>query len=145
MLTVRMERKSVSQPWGFSIEGGVNSELFSGDASIFVTGIAEGSPASKQLVLGDKIVSVEGQSFAPIDRKQATEILKSCDQTMFVMEIARASSKRKPQTLQVHIPGRKVFGFTYESRLFISRVDQCGASANLLWSGDEIVQVRINS
>ena len=132
----------VSQPWGFSIEGGVNSELFCGDPSIFITGIAEGSPASKQLALGDKIVSVEGHSFSPIDRKQATEILKSCDQTSFVMEIARP--KRKAQTLQVHIPGRKVFGFVYESRLFVSRVEQCGAATNLLWSGDEIVQVRIN-
>ncbi|KAL5505125.1 hypothetical protein EMCRGX_G006506 [Ephydatia muelleri] len=141
VLNIRLERKGVSQPWGFSIEGGVNSELFSGDPSIFITGIAEGSPASKQLALGDKIVSVEGHSFTPIDRKQATEILKSCDQTSFVMEIARPSSKRKPQTLQVHIPGRKVFGFVYESRLFVSRVEQCGAAANLLWSGDEIVQV----
>ena len=139
-----MERKSLSQPWGFSIEGGVNSELFCGDPSIFITGIAEGSPASKQLVLGDKIVSVEGHTFTPIDRKQATEILKSCDQTSFVMEIARGGSKKKPQTLQVHIPGRKVFGFTYESRLFVSRVDQYGAAADLLWSGDEIVQVMIN-
>ena len=144
MISVRMERKSLSQPWGFSIEGGVNSELFCGDPSIFITGIAEGSPASKQLVLGDKIVSVEGHTFTPIDRKQATEILKSCDQTSFVMEIARAGSKKKPQTLQVHIPGRKVFGFTYESRLFVSRVDQYGAAADLLWSGDEIVQVIIN-
>ena len=47
--SVKMERGSQSQPWGFSIEGGQGSEYFSKDSSIVVTGIANGSPADGTL------------------------------------------------------------------------------------------------
>lgn len=47
--SVKMERGSQSQPWGFSIEGGQGSEYFSKDSSIVVTGIANSSPADGTL------------------------------------------------------------------------------------------------
>ena len=51
-----MDRSAVTQPWGFSIEGGRNSEFFHNDPSIVVTGIAENTPAYNVL----KWVSVWG-------------------------------------------------------------------------------------
>ena len=45
-------------------------------------------------------------------------------------------------TQEVKIPGRKAFGFSYHSRLFVSAVEEGGAAADWLLPGDEIVQVR---
>ena len=45
-------------------------------------------------------------------------------------------------TQEVKIPGRKAFGFSYHSRLFVSAVEEGSAAADWLLPGDEIVQVR---
>ena len=42
---------------------------------------------------------------------------------------------------EVKIPGRKAFGFSYHSRLFVSAVEEGSAAADWLLPGDEIVQV----
>ena len=55
-LTITMDRPAISQPWGFSIEGGLNSEFFHNDPSIVVTGIAENSPAYNTLKYVDTCV-----------------------------------------------------------------------------------------
>ena len=44
---------------------------------------------------------------------------------------------------EVKIPGRKAFGFSYHSRLFVSAVEEGSAAADWLLPGDEIVQVRM--
>ena len=42
---------------------------------------------------------------------------------------------------EVKIPGKKSFGFTPETRLFVSSVEEGSTAAELLIPGDEIVQV----
>ena len=39
------------------------------------------------------------------------------------------------------IPGKKMFGFASETRLFVSSVEDDSPAADLLASGDEILQV----
>lgn len=42
---------------------------------------------------------------------------------------------------EVKIPGKKMFGFSSETRLFISSVEEGSTAADLLAPGDEITQV----
>lgn len=42
---------------------------------------------------------------------------------------------------EVHIRGKKSFGFQYETRLFVSKVEEDGAAVDYLLPGDEIVEV----
>ena len=42
----------------------------------------------------------------------------------------------------MRIPGKKAFGFSYESHLFVTGVEEGSAAADWLLPGDEIVQVR---
>ena len=42
---------------------------------------------------------------------------------------------------EVHIRGKKTFGFQYETKLFVSAVEEGSAAAEYLLPGDEIVQV----
>ena len=42
---------------------------------------------------------------------------------------------------EVKIPGKKMFGFTSETRLFVSSVEEGSTAADLLAPGDEITQV----
>lgn len=44
---------------------------------------------------------------------------------------------------EVKIPGKKMFGFTSETRLFVSSVEEGSTAADLLAPGDEIVQVHV--
>ena len=44
-------------------------------------------------------------------------------------------------TQEVKIPGKKMFGFTSETRLFVSSVEEGSTAADLLAPGDEITQV----
>ena len=46
---------------------------------------------------------------------------------------------------EVKIPGKKMFGFTSETRLFVSSMEEGSAAADLLSPGDEIVQVCTNN
>lgn len=140
-LTVAMTRTSTAQPWGFSIEGGQNSEFFHHDPSIVVTGIADSTPADSVLRFGDRILSVEGRDFRSVTRKEAAELLRSCDELSITMEISRSVSRLKPRPLEVKIPGKKAFGFDYESRLFVVSVEEGCAAADWLLPGDEIIQV----
>ena len=42
---------------------------------------------------------------------------------------------------EVHIRGKKTFGFQYETRLFVTAVEEASPAAESLLPGDEIVQV----
>ena len=42
---------------------------------------------------------------------------------------------------EVYIRGKKSFGFQYETRLFVSSVEEGSAAAEFLLPGDEIAQV----
>ena len=42
---------------------------------------------------------------------------------------------------EIKIPGKKDFGFSYESRLFITSTEEGTAASDLLVAGDEIIQV----
>ena len=42
---------------------------------------------------------------------------------------------------EVHIRGKKSFGFQYQTRLFVSAVEEGSTAADNLLPGDEIVQV----
>ncbi len=48
---------------------------------------------------GDRLLSVEGQEFRGVTRKEAVEVLRSCDQLSLVVEVARALPYNKPQHL----------------------------------------------
>ena len=48
---------------------------------------------------GDRILSVDGHNFHDISRKDAAEVLKSCDKLTVTMEISRVCSKMKPHAL----------------------------------------------
>lgn len=48
---------------------------------------------------GDRIMSVEGRGFENVTRKEAIEVLRSCDQLSMTVEVARALSYSKPQSL----------------------------------------------
>ena len=48
-----------------------------------------------------------------------------------------------PWLQEVKIPGKKMFGFTSETRLFVSSVEEGSTAADLLAPGDEITQVCI--
>ena len=45
---------------------------------------------------GDRISSVNSQDFSNIGRRDATEVLRSCDQLTITMEIGRITSHVKP-------------------------------------------------
>ena len=57
------------------------------------------------------------------------------------MEIGRASANIKPAPQEVRIPGKKDFGFSYESRLFVTSAEEGSIAAESLMPGDEIVLV----
>lgn len=42
---------------------------------------------------------------------------------------------------EIKVPGKKVFGFMPETRMFVSSVEEGSTAAELLSPGDEIVQV----
>ena len=42
---------------------------------------------------------------------------------------------------EVHLRGKKSFGFQYETRLFVSAVEEGSVASEYLLPGDEIVQV----
>ena len=44
----------------------------------------------------------------------------------------------------MHIRGKKTFGFRYETRLYVSEVEEGSAAVDYLLPGDEIVQVSDN-
>ena len=44
---------------------------------------------------------------------------------------------------EVKIPGKKMFGFSSETRLFVSSVEEGSTAADLLAPGDEITQVGV--
>ena len=46
---------------------------------------------------------------------------------------------------EVKIPGKKMFGFSSETRLFVSSVEEGSTAAELLAPGDEITQVWMHS
>ena len=46
---------------------------------------------------------------------------------------------------EVHIRGKKAFGFQYETRLFVSEVEEGSPAMDYLLPGDEIVQVNNNN
>ncbi len=43
---------------------------------------------------------------------------------------------------EVKIPGKKDFGFSYESRLFVTNTEEESQASDILLPGDEIIQVR---
>ena len=43
---------------------------------------------------------------------------------------------------EVKIPGKKDFGFSYESRLFVTSTEEGSSASAVLLPGDEILQVR---
>ena len=48
---------------------------------------------------GDRILSVEGRDFRSVTRKEAAELLRSCDELSITMEISRSVSRLKPRPL----------------------------------------------
>jgi hypothetical protein len=46
---------------------------------------------------------------------------------------------------EVKIPGKKMFGFSSETRLFVSGVEEGSTAADLLAPGDEITQVGVHT
>ena len=42
------------------------------------------------------------------------------------------------------IPGKKTFGFSYETRVFVSGVEPLSSAGGVLNVGDEVTQVRNN-
>ena len=62
---------------------------------------------------------------------------------IYVFARSHAHTHTHTHTQEVKIPGRKSFGFTYETRLFISTVDEGSTASDWLLPGDEIVQVRM--
>ncbi len=48
-----------------------------------------------------------------------------------------------PPFQEVRIPGKKSFGFSYETRVFVSTVDREAQAAGTISHGDEIVQVNM--
>ena len=49
MLDISLQRQTITESWGFSIDGGCSSEYLPGDPSIFITGITPESAAAKAL------------------------------------------------------------------------------------------------
>ncbi len=52
MMEVSLKRTTLSQPWGFTIEGGRGSEFYHQDPSIVVTGVANHTPSVGSLRYG---------------------------------------------------------------------------------------------
>ena len=63
------------------------------------------------------------------------------DKLSLAVEVLRCSHQPKPRSICVHLPGRKPFGFSYHSRLFVSELEEGSVAKPYLLPGDEIIKV----
>lgn len=56
--------------------GGLGINIRLTDSAIIITDIFKDSPASKELVIGDKIIEIEGKKISDLERKVASNLLK---------------------------------------------------------------------
>lgn len=68
-------------------------------------------------------------------------ILKPWSEDEAVKLFAAILVARHVSPQEVHIPGKKAFGFRCESKLFVSSVEGGSSAADWLQTGDEIIQV----
>ena len=95
---VTIELTKGSKGLGFSIAGGVGNEHIPGDTGIYVTKIMENGAAHSdgRLVVGDKLISVNGKSFDPITHEDAVFILKSSTGRVVITVLKNCSSPDSP-------------------------------------------------
>jgi len=87
-----------SKGLGFSIAGGIGNEHIPGDTGIYVTKIMENGAAHSdgRLVVGDKLLSVNGKSFDPITHEDAVHLLKSTTGRVVITVLKNALSPDSP-------------------------------------------------
>lgn len=142
MLEVTLSRSIPGMPWGFTFEGGRGTEFYHQDPSIVITGVANRTPAADTLRFGDRMMSFGNHDFHNVTKKEAAEAIRSCDFTTVTVEVGRTTANVKPAPQEIKIPGKKDFGFSYESRLFVTSTEEDSSSVGLLLPGDEIIQVQ---
>nr|CAB3263926.1 multiple PDZ domain protein [Phallusia mammillata] len=77
--------KSPTQPLGISIAGGVGSPL--GDVPIFVAMVQDNGAAAKKLNVGDKILSINGQSTDHKSHDEVVVMLKGSEDAIVLMQV----------------------------------------------------------
>eukprot|EP00043_Microstomoeca_roanoka_P006824 m.66251 g.66251 ORF g.66251 m.66251 type:complete len:1176 (-) comp13585_c0_seq2:2829-6356(-) len=89
---------------GFSITGGADDEVESGDPSIYITAIVTGGAAEKngQIRVGDKIVSVNGINIECVNHEEAVRVLQrtSAQVRLVLARIAGSLPSIEPQPTQ---------------------------------------------
>uniref|UniRef100_T2MDH6 Tight junction protein ZO-1 n=1 Tax=Hydra vulgaris TaxID=6087 RepID=T2MDH6_HYDVU len=89
---VTLEKKSAKQGFGIAISGGLDNPHFkTGDTSIIVSDIVQGSPADGKLKVGDILISVNERNVDGRSHHDAVEALKAAGMEAR-MEIKRPSS-----------------------------------------------------
>jgi C-terminal processing protease CtpA/Prc len=77
---VVIRRRHSNEALGISIAGGFGSAL--GDVPIFIAAIDENGPANEKLRIGERIVSINGQSSERITHNECAQMLRSSPQNV---------------------------------------------------------------
>ena len=83
--------------------GGLGINIRLTDSAIIITDIFKDSPASKELVIGDKIIEIEGKKISDLERKVASNLLKGPAGSKVSVVIDRNGKKIKKDLERANI------------------------------------------
>ena len=84
--------------------GGLGIRVHVKDSAIVVTDIFKNSPASKELIIGDKITEIEGKKIYELERKVASNLLKGAAGSKVSVVVERNGQKLSKNLERADIP-----------------------------------------
>ena len=75
-----IRRRHSTEPLGISIAGGFGSAL--GDVPIFIAAVDDNGPAADKLRIGERIITINGQSSERISHNECAQMLRASPQNV---------------------------------------------------------------
>ncbi|UYV61317.1 DLG5 [Cordylochernes scorpioides] len=127
---------------GFEISGGKDDPQYPNDFSFYVTKIKAGGPAENKLRMWDCLTTVNGSDLNNLEKKAALEILNQAKPSMtLILRRHKHILNQDLHSVILQLSSDKPHGLTFESGLYVSRVEENSAAEGSLFVGDRIVKV----